>query len=185
MGVLYMSAKKLRHPEPQKVPAVLGFAAHSLRPAPIEGDLISMAAEIGALLNRHDAEIERQRQAMQALEKSGQAGQGRVAQLVYHLGQALVENEPEYEQAGLKHVLKQLQILKDLLQDTLEQQGISWRDPTGEMFEGALVEMVEVDGWRHAPEYHHEVVADTREPIVLCKGRLVLPGTVVIGAPRD
>jgi len=109
----------------------------------------------------------------------------RAAQIVFHLERAVGEAEAPLANSGLGRVHTRLRIVKDQLKSHLAAAGFTWSDPAGKDFEGELAERVEVDGWRHAAEFGREVVAETREPIVLFRGRVVLPGAVVVGAPCD
>jgi molecular chaperone GrpE (heat shock protein) len=170
--------------EPSAVPTPCSFDGHVRREVAFEGEFISLAAEVAALLNRHAGQIRQVTESgSQALVKL-QRGIARGVQLVFHLEQAIGASEEHAAAVGFGKTLRRFRIIKDQLKDQLAAQGFTWRDPTGEEFTQELAELVEVDGWRHAAEYAREVVVETREPIVLYQGQPVLVGAVVVGAPE-
>jgi molecular chaperone GrpE (heat shock protein) len=165
-------------------PHPCSFDGHAQRAAPFEGEFISLAAEVAALLNHHAQELCKITETGdQALTKLRQ-GIARGVQIVFHLERAIVESEKLMAAAELSKALRRFRIIKDQLKDFFTAHGFSWKDPTGEEFMQELAEVVEVDGWRHSAEYTREIIVETREPIVLYQGQTVLVGAVVVGAPE-
>jgi len=169
----------------QNIKEPVSFDQHSPREIPIEGEFVSLAGEIAALLNRHAKEQReiKEKYSQELLEMKRFCG--RVMQIVFHLENALNESEKNLVEKGEVKTFKRFRIIKDQVKDHLTKQGYLWRDPTGEQFTNELAEMVEVDGWRHSKDYDCEVVVEIREPIILFGNELILGGAVIIGAPEE
>ena len=163
----------------------LSFDGHTPRQLPAEGEVISLAGEIAALLDRHARERDAADGAHRAEVGALRLAAGRAVQLAFHLERTIEEAAGPPGDAGPGPLLRRLRILKDQIKAHWGRQGFSWRDPTGEDYTPELAEWVEVDGWRHDSEYPTELIVETREPVVLYQGEVILKGAVVVGAPSD
>jgi hypothetical protein len=160
------------------------FQEHCPRPAPDGGDPGALAAEIAALLNGHARHIQTLKDKHRQDLLSFRSALARIAQLVFHLERWVGETESGMAQAGLDALWKRLRILKDQLKDRLAAEQYVWIDLTGEDFVSTLEEHVRVEGVRRSSQCHREKIVETREPIVLCEGEIVLPGVVVVCVPE-
>ncbi len=68
------------------------------------------------------------------------------------------------------------------MKDVLGQADLELLIPQGLPFD-QVADWVDVDGWRHSPEFQEEMVAEVVEPIVMRRGVLVRLGRVIMGAP--
>jgi molecular chaperone GrpE (heat shock protein) len=86
--------------------------------------------------------------------------------------------------AGSKRAHQQLRIVRDRMLAALEDAGLEVVDPEGRPFDD-VVDLVDVIGWRHGPQFPAQVVAETIEPIVLHDNALVRTGRVIMGGPEE
>jgi hypothetical protein len=162
---------------------MLLLAEYRHRELPKDYTLLSPAAEVGALLQEHAAEKQQWKREAAEHDKKQNRILAEVTSLAYLLDDAAARFQEPMEASGLKRAYRELRVLKDKLVQTLAEAGCTWRDPLGEPFEGDLPDLVNVDGWRYAPEYTENCVAQVREPIILRNGVPIKEGSVVVGAP--
>lgn len=155
------------------------------RELPKDYALLSPAAEVAGLLKEHSTEKQRRKEEFAELEKDFDHLLAQITDMAYLLDEAIVRFQPALEEHGLKRMYRELRVLKDKLIQTLQDAGYTWRNPLGEPFDGDLPELVSVDGWRYAPEYQENRVAQVREPIILKNGSPIKEGSVVVGAPEQ
>jgi hypothetical protein len=163
---------------------VLLLAEYRHRELPQDFAMLSPAAEVAALLKEHAADKQQWENDLVMREKACDKLLAEVTSLAYLLDEAVARFETPLEEQGLKRMHRELRVLKDKLIQTLLDSGYTWRDPMGELFEGDLPDLVNVDGWRYSPEYTENRIAQVREPIVLRNGIPIKEGSVVVGAPE-
>jgi len=159
-----------------------GWGAFRERQRPPDVELLSPASELVAVLQRYRNDLDAERAAVRKAVASTLSIAIEQAVLAFHLAQVLGRNEEALTEAGLAAVHRQLRIVKDQMLEALTGGGIEVADPLGRSFDDAA-DMVHVVGWRNGPEFSHEVVAETIEPIVLHEGKVVRQGRVIMGAP--
>lgn len=163
---------------------ILLLAEYRHRELPQDYALLSPAAEVAALLKDHAAEKQHWENDLTRQEKACDKLLAEVTSLAYLLDEAVTRFQSPLEEQGLKRMHRELRVLKDKLIQMLLEGGYTWRDPMGELFEGDLPELVNVDGWRYGLDYTENRVAQVREPIVLRNGVPIKEGSVVVGAPE-
>lgn len=146
----------------QELPSPVAEAAEAVR---------QQARELAALA---DAEAQTQAEAWRALAEQ--------AVLAVQLGSALQAYEARFVDASLAREHRHFRIVKDQMLAALDAAGLEVVLPTGLPY-GTVIDSVEVVGWRHAPEFALEVVAEALDPIVRHRGTLLRPARVIMGAP--
>lgn len=162
----------------------LDWGAFAERPVPVEEDVLSPASELAALLQLHRADLDAAQEEGRQSRADGLARLARQAVLVFQLESALSRYKDQLEGASFGGVHRHLRVLKDQMRDALREAEIEIIDPTGRPFDD-VVDKVEVEGWRHGPQFEAEVVAQVAEPLVMHDGALLRPGRVVMGAPEE
>jgi len=157
------------------------FDNYTMREIPIEGDFISFASEIGAILNRHAKKINQIESDNEKKMMESRRSMGRIARFVFHLEDALKESEKQMLDAGLRRIFKRMRVIKDQLKSRLFKQGYTWLDPMGKDFE-EIANFADVIGWRHRSDFDREIVDETIEPVILYQGEVLLEGSVIMGA---
>ena len=147
--------------------------------------VISLAAEIAGLLNRHSQASKNAQDEQASRDRSSRQGVGRVTQLLFHLERILLNTEDNMVSDGLTKQYRRLRILKDQVKECLTGLGYTWDDPTGKEFTTKIAGQVDVDGWRHSDEYTEEIIVEVREPVIFFEDRIILNGAVIVGAPND
>lgn len=159
-----------------------GWEAFALRDAPESVDLLSPSSEVGGLLQRYRAEIDRATAAASEAKRDGLEALASQAVLTVQLASALDRYAGQLKDAGLERVHRHLRVLKDQMLAACAAAGVEIRVPLGAPFD-EVADLVHVAGWRHRDEFTAEVVAEVIEPIVTHAGTLLRPGRVVMGAP--
>jgi hypothetical protein len=147
-------------------------------------ELLSPARELATLLQRYRTDLDNQQRATDQAVADTLSIAVEQAVLVFHLATTLRRNETGLANAGLGKVHKQLRVLHDQMQANLADGELCIRDPVGAAFRD-VADVVDVVGWRHSSVFVEEVVAETIEPVVLHRGRMIRQGRVVMGAPND
>lgn len=159
-----------------------GWDAFTRRPAPEDAEPASPAAEVATVLKLYQAAVREERRRGRATADDILATAVEQAALVARLRAALARNDGALEEASLGRVRTELRILTDQMEEALGAGGITFHDPIGAPFD-QVADRVEVVAWRTGAEYAHEMVAETKDAIVLHNGAVIRPGQVVMGAP--
>ena len=151
-------------------------------PFDVAADLLSPAMEISAAL-QHSSQVllEVQRKANEQ-QGSALAALAQQAVFVFALSSALERAENSQEEPFEKGGFRSLRIIKDQMLTALNGFGVTIENPLGKAYH-EVADNIEILGWRHHSDFATEVVAEVREPIITCAGRLVRPGSVIMGAP--
>jgi hypothetical protein len=147
-------------------------------------ELRSPAAELAAVLQRSSTDLHDTVQAAAVLRREAYVALAAQAALAVELERALAHYETQLLDASLPRVHRHLRILKDRMLDAICATGIEIERLTGRPTDEVL-DIVDVDHWRHAPEFEEQVVAELLEPAVLFEGELLRTGRVVMGAPEQ
>jgi molecular chaperone GrpE (heat shock protein) len=139
---------------------------------------------MGAALQRCHRDLTAERAASTEAAATAQAEAAEQAALVFRLSVVLQEHDQAMVDAGLKRTNQTLRVVCGQMLSALDGTGLTVVDPVGQPFDD-VAEAVEVVGWRHGPEFHDEVVAETVEPIVRHGAEVVRLGRVVMGAPAQ
>jgi molecular chaperone GrpE (heat shock protein) len=161
-----------------------GWSAFRERTASMDVELRSPASELAAVLQRHQQDLDAERDMTRRAVAAGIAVAAEQAVLVSQLGAVLKRGEEALATAGMTTMHRQLRIVQEQMADALGATDLVVVDPLGKPFD-ETAEMVDVVGWRHGAEYPGEVVAETIEPIVLHNGAVVRHGRVIMGAPQN
>ncbi|MFF3573719.1 hypothetical protein ACFYXQ_38775 [Nocardia jiangxiensis] len=156
----------------------------AFRPRPVHKpvELHSPASELGAALQRCRRDLNAERAASAEAAATARAEAAEQAALVFRLSTVLRENDQAMLDAGLKRTGRILRVVCDQMLSALDRAGLTVQDPAGQPYRD-VADAVEVAGWRHASDFHDEVVAETIEPIIRHGDEVVRLGRVVMGAP--
>lgn len=163
-------------------PTPLDWTVFRLRPVGAPVELHSPASELGAALQRSRRDLVAERAAAVEAAVSARADAAEQAALVFRLSAVLDEHDPAMVDAGLNRTSRTLRVVRDQMLAALDRTGLTVQDPAGQPYHD-VADAVEVVAWRHAPEFHDEVVAETVEPIVRHGAEVVRLGRVIVGAP--
>nr|BBH86925.1 hypothetical protein KTC_16760 [Thermosporothrix sp. COM3] len=116
------------------------------------------------------------------------------AVLLYQLDMLLARYKERFENAPsppeerppFKHIHKSLSILKEQMRDVLTRAGIEIIVPLGKTY-ADVKNIVEIEHWRHHPDYTEELVIEVQEPIIRMQTGdtvLIRQGRVIMGAPE-
>ena len=158
------------------------WAVFRERPEPAPAEMLSPASEMATVLQRYWLDLDGQRAANREAVADAHAAAAEQAVLVFQLSALLDDNADTFADAGLDRLHRRLRVLGNQMTQAVASTGLEVIDPAGLPF-AEVAEMVQVIGWRHGPEFAHEVVAETVAPIVLHDVELVRPGRVIMGAP--
>lgn len=152
------------------------------RPTRTDPDFRSPVAELAAVLQMYHADLETAHAAADAAGREGYVALARQAMLATQLGAALARYEAAFTAGTLGHVFRHLRVLKDQMLDAVGEAGLTVVSPFGWSFD-MVASVVQIDGWRHHPDFTAEQVAEVIEPIIYAKGTLIRLGRVIMGAP--
>ncbi|GAA3438623.1 hypothetical protein [Kutzneria kofuensis] len=162
----------------------LDWSAFHPRPVGKPVELQSPASELGAALQRCRRDLTAERAASAEAAASARAEAAEQAALVFRLSAVLQEHDQAMVDAGLKRTSRTLRVVCDQMLSALDRAGLTVVDPVGQPFRDVAA-AVEVVGWRHGPDFHDEVVAETVEPIIRHGAEVVRLGRVVMGEPAQ
>ena len=160
------------------------WSAFGEREAPLDTELLSPAAELAAVLQVYRADLATVRAEVQQARLAGAAALAQQAVFVVQLAVALESYQAALAEASLSKVHRHLRIVKDQMLDALRGAGLEIVPLVGRSFD-EIADLVDVQGWRHRPEFTSEVVAEELEPLVKYRGEVVRLGRVVMGAPPE
>lgn len=160
----------------------LGWTTFAPRPAVADGDLISPAAEVAAVLQRYRIDVDAARAATDDARRLGLKALAEQAVLAVQIEGALATYETKLNDASLGKVHQHLRILKDRMLEAAQASGLEVVRLAGKRWD-EVAAVVEVDGWLHRAELDIEMVVEELEPVVLSGSELIRGGRVVMGAP--
>lgn len=147
-------------------------------------ELHSPAAELAAVLQRYREDLDAAANAGVESREQGLRALADQAALVVELEAMIGRYEPQLVQASLEAVHRALRILKDRMLDQIAAAGLEVVRLAGASA-ADVIDLVEVQCWRHGDEFATEVVAEELEAAVRLDGVVLHSGRVVMGAPRD
>lgn len=160
----------------------LDWSAFHSRPVDKPIELVSPASELGAALQRCRRDLTAERVAAADAAATARAEAAEQAALVFRLSAVLRQHNQAMVDAGLKVASRTLRVLRDQMLSALDRAGLTVVDPVGRPYDDVAT-AVDVAGWRHGPDFHDEVVAETVEPIIRHGAEVVRLGRVIMGAP--
>lgn len=147
-------------------------------------ELRSPAAELAAVLQRYRSELDAAARAGAQSRAQGLSALAEQAVLVIELEKLLARHAAQLADPPLDRVHRALRILKDRMLEQIEASGLQVVRLAGEPA-SAVIDLVEVECWRHGDAYSSEVVSEELEVAVLLDGVVLRHGRVVMGAPRE